>query len=254
MAVSLRDITVRYELKGRPDILAIDNASLDVRDGEFIALVGPSGCGKSTLLKVISGLLAPTSGRIDVFGEPFNRSSPPRVGIAFQAPVLMKWRTIFQNVMLPMEVLGIDDRDAPARVMELLELAGIKEFADRYPKELSGGMQQRASICRALVHDPRLLLLDEPFGALDAMTRSQMNLDLARIWAQSRKTTILITHSISEAVFLADRVVVMSARPGRIVTVIDIDIPRPRTVVVRGEPRFNELVQEVGRAIGFEFV
>lgn len=251
-AIALRGISKTYTAKGRPNTLALDDISLDVAEGEFVALVGPSGCGKSTLLKLISGLLSPTSGSIEVFNHTVTRPLPS-VGIVFQSPVLMKWRTVFQNVMLPLEVMGTMNESSHDRVMSLLELAGIRDFAHSYPRELSGGMQQRVSICRALVHNPPLLLLDEPFGALDAMTRSQMNMDLARIWAQTRKTTVLITHSVSEAVFLADRVIVMSARPGRITEIVDVEIPHPRTVDVRGQPKFGELVQQIGRHIGFEF-
>ncbi len=251
-AIALRGISKVYTSKGRPSTLALDNISLSISEGEFVALVGPSGCGKSTLLKLISGLLPATSGDIEVFNTTVTRPLPS-VGIVFQSPVLMKWRTVFDNVMLPLEVMGTISEDSHDRVMSLLDLAGIREFANSYPKELSGGMQQRVAICRALVHNPPLLLLDEPFGALDAMTRSQMNMDLARIWAQTRKTTVLITHSVSEAVFLADRVVVMSARPGKITEIIEVDIPHPRTVAARGTPRFGELVQQVARHIGFEF-
>lgn len=252
IAIALRGISKTYTAKGRPSTLALDDISLNIVEGEFVALVGPSGCGKSTLLKLISGLLPPTSGNIEVFKAAVTRPLPS-VGIVFQSPVLMKWRTIFENVILPLEIMGMTDKDSRDRVMNLLELAGIRDFANSYPKELSGGMQQRASICRALVHNPPLLLLDEPFGALDALTRSQMNMDLARILAQTKKTTVLITHSVSEAVFLADRVVVMSARPGRITEVVEVKIPHPRTVSVRREPRFNELVQQIGMHIGFEF-
>jgi len=251
-AIVLRGISKTYAAKGRPNTLALDNISLDIAEGEFVALVGPSGCGKSTLLKLISGLLPPSNGEIEVFKATVTRPLPS-VGIVFQSPVLMKWRTIYENVILPLEVMGTIDASSHDRVMGLLELAGIRDFAQSYPRELSGGMQQRAAICRALVHNPPLLLLDEPFGALDAMTRSQMNMDLARIWAQTRKTTVLITHSVAEAVFLADRVVVMSARPGRITEIISVEIPHPRTVDVRGQPKFGELVQQIGKHIGFEF-
>ena len=252
-AISLRNVTMTYQVRGRPSMTALQDVTFEMEEGEFVAIVGPSGCGKSTMLKLATGLLAPTSGTVRVFGAPVDSKHPPKVGIAFQSPVLMKWRTIYDNVRLPLEVLGLQDGTEKERVHELLEIAGIREFADRYPKELSGGMQQRASICRALVHNPPLLLLDEPFGALDAMTRSQMNIDLARIWARTRKSTLLITHSIDEAVFLADRVIVMSARPGRIQHEVHVDIPRPRDVSVRATPRFAELVSQIGEFIGFQF-
>lgn len=248
----LDNISKRYVTRGKGSTLALREVSLAVMEGEFVAIVGPSGCGKSTLLRLIAGLTAPSTGMIEVFGKKV--SAPLRnVGIVFQSPVLMKWRTIYQNVALPLEVLGISTRQQPDPVLDLLELAGIKEFAGNYPKELSGGMQQRVSICRALVHNPPLLLLDEPFGALDAMTRNQMNLDLAEIWARTRKTTILITHSVSEAVFLADKVIVLSARPGEIQEIVKIPIKRPRTVDIRPTVEFRDLVQKIGAYIGFEF-
>lgn len=252
-AIVLKSVSKRYATAGKSATVALRDVSLEVREGEFVALVGPSGCGKSTLLKMVAGLTAPSAGTIEAFGAKV--AAPLRnVGIVFQSPVLMKWRTVYQNVALPLEVLGISVKDRAESIFELLELAGIRDFADNYPKELSGGMQQRVSICRALVHNPRLLLLDEPFGALDAMTRSQMNLDLADIWARTRKTTILITHSVSEAVFLADRVVVLSSRPGTIRDIVSIPIKRPRTVDIRATREFQDLVQQIGSYIGFEFM
>jgi len=250
--IALQGVSMRYQARGG-STLALSEVDLQVREGEFIAVVGPSGCGKSTLLKLISGLLPATMGNVMVGGQLV--SGPLRnVGIVFQSPVLMKWRTVYENVALPLEVLGIDVTSRHEHILGLLKLAGIQDFANSYPKELSGGMQQRVSICRALVHDPGLLLLDEPFGALDAMTRNRMNIDLADIWARSRKTTILITHSVSEAVFLADRVVVMSARPGRVQAVVDVPIPRPRTVQTRASDDFAHLIQQVGAHIGFEYL
>lgn len=251
-AIALQGVSMRYTARGG-DTLALSEVDLKIREGEFIAVVGPSGCGMSTLLKLVSGLLPATAGRVMVGGQLV--SAPlGNVGIVFQSPVLMKWRMVYENVELPLEVLGIDVKSRHAHILGLLELAGIHEFANSYPKELSGGMQQRVAICRALVHDPGFLLMDEPFGALDAMTRNRMNIDLAEIWAKSRKTTILITHSVSEAVFLADRVVVMTARPGRIQALVDVPISRPRTVQTRATDEFAHLLQQVGAHIGFEYL
>nr|BFE56558.1 ABC transporter ATP-binding protein [Dactylosporangium thailandense] len=206
---------------------ALSDVSFAARRGEFVSIVGPSGCGKTTLLKILAGLIPYTDGETKIAG---NRVSGPDkgVGMVFQAATLLPWRTILENVMVPVEIQKLDRKSHEVRARALLELVGLDGFENKYPGELSGGMQQRAGICRALVHDPAVLLLDEPFGALDAMTREYMNLELLRIWQESRKTAILVTHSIPEAVFLSDRVIVMTPRPGRIAEVIDIDLPRPR--------------------------
>ena len=218
-------------------ILALDTFSLDIREGEFVAIVGPSGCGKSTLLRLVSGLLPVTTGTIEVAGK---RVAGPLtdVGIVFQQPILLDWRTILGNVLFHIDMRGLDVRQYEARARTLLKQVGLAEFAEKRPYELSGGMKQRAAIARALVHEPPLLIMDEPFGALDALTREQMRLDLERLWMETRKTVIFITHSIDEAVLLADRVVVMSPRPGRIETVLDIDMPRPRGFDGRRHPQF----------------
>lgn len=219
-------------------IHALSNINLSVADGEFVTILGPSGCGKSTLLKVLAGLTPPSRGSVRVAGQAV--SSPRRdIGIVFQNAILFPWRTILENVMLPAEVQGYPAKEARSRAIDLLKMVGLAGFENKYPAELSGGMQQRAAITRALVCDPSILLMDEPFGALDAMTREQMNLDLQRIWQESCKTIILITHSIPEAVFLGDRVVVMSPRPGRITEVIDIPTERPRGLATMGEPEFG---------------
>ncbi|MCC7347409.1 MAG: ABC transporter ATP-binding protein [Variibacter sp.] len=229
-------------------IHALHDISLAVADREFVTIVGPSGCGKSTLLKILAGLIPGTRGSVKLAGTTVDR---PRkdIGIVFQNPVLLPWRTVIDNVMLPAEVQGLAKAPAAARARELLAMVGLGEFETKYPMELSGGMQQRAAISRALVHDPNILLMDEPFGALDAMTREQMNLDLQRIWLEAGKTVILITHSIPEAVFLGDRVVVMTARPGKIARIVEVDIPRPRTIDVMGAPRFGELTSEIRRLL-----
>ena len=223
---------------------ALRDIDLAVGRGELVAIVGPSGCGKSTLLRVIAGLRAPSGGRVEVDGHPVT-GPRPSVGMVFQAPVLLKWRTIEGNVLLPAELSGLDPAAYRSRAAELLRLVGLAEFAGKLPRELSGGMQQRASLCRALLLDPPLLLMDEPFGALDAMTREQMNLDLQRIWTQNRKTVLFITHSISEAVFLSDRVIVMTPRPGRVAADLRIDLPRPRKLAVREATQFGTYVAKI---------
>jgi NitT/TauT family transport system ATP-binding protein len=227
-------------------VTALENIDLDVHPGEFISLIGPSGCGKSTLLRVIGDLTQPTSGEVLVNGKPAPRARLDRdYGIVFQAAVLFDWRTVSKNIALPLELLKWDRAKRDARVAEMLDLVELNDFGSHYPWQLSGGMQQRVSIARALSFSPALLLMDEPFGALDEMTRERLNLELLSIWAETRSTVIFVTHSISEAVFLSTRVVVMSPRPGRIAGVVDIDLPQPRGVRTREEPRFFEIVTDV---------
>ncbi len=218
--------------------------TFDIRAGEFLTIVGPSGCGKSTLLKMVAGLLPPTSGNITLGGKAVD-GPPDDVGIVFQSPVLLGWRSVLDNVMLQIEMRKLPRAEYLPKARKLLETTGLAGFERKYPWQLSGGMQQRASICRALVHDPDVLLMDEPFGALDAMTRERMNLELQRIWAATGKTVLFITHSIPEAVFLADRVLVMSERPGSIAAIYDVDLPRPRTLEIMGDPRFTGLTQRI---------
>src|SRR6202041_2110900 len=239
-ASDLYAVRVRGIRKVFDELEAIRDVSLDVASGEFVSLLGPSGCGKSTLLMVVAGLLFPTSGEVMLADTPV-RGPRRDVGIVFQNPVLLPWRTILDNVLLPIELMGEDVKDYEDHAFELLDIAGIAEFADRLPDELSGGMRQRAGICRALVHYPSLLLMDEPFSALDAMTRDDMNLELLRIWERDRKTVVFITHSISEAIFLSDRVVVMSKRPARIVADIEVPLSRPRTMEQQEAPEFANL-------------
>jgi NitT/TauT family transport system ATP-binding protein len=221
----------------RPLTFAID-------DGEFLAIVGPSGCGKSTLLKMVAGLLAVSSGEIRLGGVRVD-GPPDNVGIVFQSAVLLAWRTVVENVMLQIEMRRLDKSKYLPKAQALLHLVGLDGFERKLPWQLSGGMQQRASICRALVHDPAVLLMDEPFGALDAMTREKMNVELQRIWFETKKTVMFITHSIPEAVFLADRVLVMSERPGTIAAIYDVNLPRPRSLRIMGQPRFGELTQTI---------
>jgi NitT/TauT family transport system ATP-binding protein len=235
------------------DIPTLDDITFEIKEGEFVGVLGPSGCGKTTILKMVAGLVRPTSGSVKVDGAPV--MGPQRkIGIVFQVPALMKWRKVLDNVLLPAEILRLDATAARARAEELLALVGLSDFAGRYPHELSGGMQQRVGIARALVHDPSILLLDEPFSALDTMTRNQLNIELLRIWSERRKATLLITHSIAEAVFLSDRVVVLGARPARIRDIVDVHLARPRQASLRVSPEFIRLVDRIGRVIGIEYI
>ena len=234
---------------GQDEVVALEEVSLNVADGEFVTVVGRSGCGKTTLLKLTAGLLVPTSGSIRVAGEAV-RGPLTKIGIVFQAPVLLAWRKTLENVLLQIEARNLDVATYRQKALDLLELTGLKGFEDRYPNELSGGMQQRVSISRALIHDPPLLLMDEPFGALDAITRDEMNLELLRIWSEATKTIVFITHSIAEAVFLGDRVVVMTPRPGKIAEVIDLDLPRPRKTEMRDTPEFTAYVRHIRKSLG----
>jgi len=251
--IGLDRVGMTYEAASGP-VEALAGISLSVGAGEFVSLVGPSGCGKSTLLRIVAGLRPATEGAVRVGGN-IVRAPIADVGMVFQAPILLKWRSIVQNVLLPAELAGKDVRALRKRAAQLLDMAGLAGFGNKLPRELSGGMQQRAALCRALLLDPPLLLMDEPFGALDAMTRDDMALELLRIWGerdlarQARKTVLFVTHSISEAVFLSDRVVVMSPRPGRVVLDLRIDLPRPRTVELRASEVFGRLSLDIFRAL-----
>jgi NitT/TauT family transport system ATP-binding protein len=239
-----------FALPGGGTTVALSGIELDVRPGEFISLIGPSGCGKSTLLRVIGDLIAPSAGTVEVNGKPASRARMDRdYGIVFQAPVLFEWRTVEANVRLPLELMGIAAAERDRRVREMLELVELGSFMRHYPHQLSGGMQQRVAIARALCFQPSILLMDEPFGALDEMTRERLNAEVLRIWAATGTTIVFVTHSIPEAVFLSSRVVVMSARPGRITTVVDIDLPQPRTEQTRESDRYYELVTVVREAL-----
>jgi len=223
---------------------ALERISFSLEEGEFVAVVGPSGCGKSTLLKILAGLLAPSGGSASLRGTPI--AGPRRdIGVVFQAPVLFPWRTVLDNVLLPIDVQGLGRERYLGAARDLLALVGLQEFERRYPWELSGGMQQRVAITRALIHDPAMLLMDEPFGALDAMTREHMNLELQRIWMEKKKTVFFITHSIPEAVFLADRLLVMTPRPGRIVDDLRLRMPRPRSLDLMTTPEFGEHTRHI---------
>jgi NitT/TauT family transport system ATP-binding protein len=243
VVVSLRGVTKTFA-KGR--VTALEAIDLDVREGEFVSLIGPSGCGKSTLLRIIGDLIEPTSGALLVNGKPPHRARLDRdYGIVFQDPVLYDWRTVSKNIALPLEMLGWHRKRRGERVREMLELVELTGFESHHPWQLSGGMQQRVSIARALSFSPAILLMDEPFGALDEMTRERLNMELLRIWEASGATVVFVTHSIPEAVFLSTRVVVMSARPGRISGIVENELPYPRTAHTREEPRFFEVVTEV---------
>ncbi len=239
----LQGLSKVYATRDGP-VRALDQISVSERRGEFLSILGPSGCGKSTLLMIAAGLMPPSSGVVAVDGTPVTR---PRtdIGIVFQSPVLLEWRTALGNVMLQAEAKKLERRAAGRRARELLASVGLAEFEGKYPHELSGGMRQRVSLCRALIHDPPQLLMDEPFGALDALTRDQLVLDLQQIWNERRMTVLFITHSVPEAVFLSDQVVVMTPRPGRVDRVIDIDLPRPRTLAMRETPEFARYSREI---------
>jgi NitT/TauT family transport system ATP-binding protein len=225
-------------------VRALDGVSFSVRSGEFLSIVGPSGCGKSTLAMLVAGLLRPSAGAIAIAGRAVDRPQTD-LGIVFQNPVLLAWRSALDNVLLQLEMRGLDPRRHRDRARELLASVGLAGFEQRLPHELSGGMRQRVAICRALIHDPPLLLMDEPFGALDALTRDQMTLDIQGICARGAKTVLFITHSITEAVFLSDRVVVMTPRPGRVDAVVDVELPRPRRLALREAPTFADYARAI---------
>jgi NitT/TauT family transport system ATP-binding protein len=241
--ISSAGVTKRFDT-----VTALDNVSLDIRQGEFCAIVGPSGCGKSTLMRIVAGL-EPAEGEVRIAGVQV-RGPHPDVGVVFQNAVLLPWKTTRENIAFQFQMRAWDPRPYAERIDALIRLAGLSGFENHLPHQLSGGMQQRVSICRALVHDPALLLLDEPFGALDAMTRETMNVELQRIWMESRKTVMMITHGISEAVFLADRVHVMTPRPGRLAATLEVDLPRPRNADTVENPRFRQIAREIRGMLG----
>jgi NitT/TauT family transport system ATP-binding protein len=226
------------------DVPSLRPLDFDIRDGEFLVVVGPSGCGKSTLLKMIAGLLPPSEGTIRVEGRTVTKPHGD-VGIVFQSPLLLPWRRVLDNIMMPVEIKHLPREQYLKRAHDLIAMVGLEGFEQKYPWQLSGGMQQRASICRALVHDPKIVLMDEPFGALDAMTRERMNVELQAIQQETRKTVMLITHSIPEAVFLGSRILVMTERPGAIDAIYEVPLPRPRTLDMMGDPVFVEMAQRI---------
>ena len=249
--VHVEGVTKTFATRGgQGRTTALEGIDLAIRGGEFVSLIGPSGCGKSTLLRLIGDLTAPSSGRVTVNGKSSHEARLGReYGIVFQAPVLFDWRTVEDNVKLPLELKGMDRAARQRRARKLLELVELEDFMGHYPYQLSGGMQQRVAIARSLALQPALLLMDEPFGALDEMTRERMNSEVLRIWQQTGTTIVFVTHSIPEAVFLSTRVAVMSARPGRITRIVEVDLPQPRNELTREEPRYFELVTEVREAL-----
>jgi NitT/TauT family transport system ATP-binding protein len=248
-AVDLTDLTVRFQSK-RSQTTAVENVTLRVEPGEFVTIVGPSGCGKSTLLKILAGLVRPTSGSVSLLGQTVDK--PQReIGFVFQRAALLEWRGARRNILLQAEMRGLDRKQSARRADELIELTGLTGFEQALPHELSGGMQQRVALCRALLHQPRVLLMDEPFGALDALTREQLNTELNRIWRETGTTILLVTHSIAEAVFLGTRVEVMSPRPGRIIRTLPVDLPAERGYAqVMSDPRFDRLARQIRELLG----
>jgi len=249
-AVRLTGIHKSFAVHGAEPTVALQDISLQVGQTEFVSLIGPSGCGKSTLLRVVGDLIAPSAGTVEVNGKPAHQARLDRdYGMVFQAPVLFDWRTVEANVRLPLEIMGAKSADQKRRAQEKLDLVGLADFFKHYPHQLSGGMQQRVAIARALVFEPALLLMDEPFGALDEMTRERLNGEVLKVWARTGTTVLFVTHSIPEAVFLSTRVVVMSPRPGRISDIVDIDLPQPRNEETRESERYFELVTQVREAL-----
>jgi NitT/TauT family transport system ATP-binding protein len=237
-------VTMRYTTQARRQVVALQDCSATVYRDEFVSVVGPSGCGKSTLLKIASRVIDGTQGEVRFEGQPLKRPTS-RIGMVFQQPILLPWRTVLDNVLFPIDMMGRSLRDSEPVARDLLELVGLGGFEGAMPGELSGGMQQRVAICRALVYDPSVLLMDEPFAALDAMTREELGMELLRIWNERRKTVLFVTHSIPEAILLADRVFVMTARPGRIAACIPIDLPRPRDLSMVSTPEYARYAQEI---------
>jgi NitT/TauT family transport system ATP-binding protein len=247
--ISLRNVRKAYRSAGG-DFLAVSDVSMDVWEGELVSLVGPSGCGKTTVLKILAGLQGADGGSV-VIGNAQTPFDPARdIGMVFQQALLLKWRTVFDNVLLPAEIVGLPMKAARARARELLNLVGLAGHEDKYPQQLSGGMQQRAAIARAFIHDPRLILMDEPFGALDALTREQMNLEMLKIWRESGKTIIFVTHSIQEAVFLASHCAVLTASPARMAEYFAIELPFPRALPIKTTDQFGVYARRIYASLG----
>ncbi|WP_225780914.1 ABC transporter ATP-binding protein [Xenophilus sp. Marseille-Q4582] len=251
--IRMRQLRKVYRKKNE-EFLAVSDVSMDIHAGDMVSLVGPSGCGKSTLLKILAGLHGHDGGTLEIGGAGDGQAFQPGrdVGMVFQQPLLLKWRTILENVLLPAEILGLDLKAARTRALALLDMVGLAGFSDKLPYELSGGMQQRAAIARALVHDPKLVLMDEPFGALDALTREKMNLEMLRIWEETGKTFIVVTHSIQEAVFLGTHCAVLTAGPARMADFFPIELPAPRKLHLKTSPAFGQHVSRVYDLLGVE--
>jgi NitT/TauT family transport system ATP-binding protein len=249
--IKLENVRKVYRTR-KTEFLALSDVTLDVAAGELVSLVGPSGCGKSTLLKILAGLHSHDGGTVTVGSGGHTFEAGRDVGMVFQQALLLKWRKVTDNVLLPAEILGLPMKQARERARDLLNMVGLTGFEESYPYELSGGMQQRAAIARALIHDPKLVLMDEPFGALDALTREKMNLELLRIWQESRKTIVFVTHGIQEAVFLGTHVAVMTAGPAKMADFFAVDLPYPRELSMKTEERFGAYTRRVYRLLGME--
>lgn len=247
--IQVNNVSMAYKVNNGEDVVALKDVSLDIKEGEFISLLGPSGCGKTTLLRIIADLLQPTAGNVSIRGQsPRDIRLQKKYGIVFQNPVLYDWRTVRRNICMPMEIMGIPKKERTSRINNMLELVGLQDFGYKFPFELSGGMQQRVGIARALALNPEILLMDEPFSALDEFTREKLNEDLLGIWNKTKKTIVFVTHNIPESVFLSDRVVVLSPHPGRLSAIVDIDLPRPRRNEIRETPEFYEYVAKIRRS------
>jgi NitT/TauT family transport system ATP-binding protein len=247
--INIDHISMIYKNSAKKEVVALKDVSLDIKEGEFVSLLGPSGCGKTTLLRIIADLLDPSAGSVRIAGQsPRENRLRQKYGMVFQSPVLFEWRTVRKNVCLPLEIMNVPREERERRVDSQLDMVGLSAFANSYPFQLSGGMQQRVGIARALAIKPDLLLMDEPFSALDEFTREKLNEDLLDIWHKTHKTVVFVTHNISEAVFLSDRVFVLSPHPGRLSSVIDIDLPRPRTQDTRESPEFFALVSKIRKS------
>ncbi|MCR5667173.1 MAG: ABC transporter ATP-binding protein [Eubacterium sp.] len=245
-AIEIKDLNVTFQDNSGNDVRALKEINLDIEEGEFVALLGPSGCGKTTLLRTVANLQEPTDGKVRVLGKtPKEVRLEKKFGFVFQAPVLLDWRTVSKNIELPMEIMSYEKEERKRRTKEMLELVGLGEFAQHFPRQLSGGMQQRVNIARAFGLRPEILLMDEPFSALDEFTKEKLHIDLLRIWEQTNKTILFVTHNIQEAVFLSTKVCVLSPHPGRLSAVVDIDLPKRRELEMRETPHFNELVTKV---------
>lgn len=249
LLIEVKNIEKKYFTRKKTIVPAIKNISFRAFEGEFWSIVGPSGGGKTTLLRIMAGILEPTNGKVYLRGEPV--IGPNRgIGMIFQSPILLEWRNVIDNVMLPVEVLGLDEKTYRTKALDLLKLVDLAGFEDRFPNELSSGMQARVALCRALIHNPFLLLMDEPFGTLDAMTRDDMNLELMKVWSKTKKTILFVTHDIQEAVFLADHVLVLSGRPARVVDIVKVDLPRPRKLMTKASKKYLTLTQRIRKKIG----
>ena len=249
--IRLENVRKVYRTRGE-EFLAVSDVSFDIEAGELVSLVGPSGCGKTTVLKLLAGLLGHDGGEVQIGGRDHAFDAGRDVGMVFQQSLLLKWRRILENVLLPAEILGLPAKASRERGLELLRMVGLEGSEDKYPYELSGGMQQRAAIARALIHDPKLVLMDEPFGALDALTREKMNLELLRVWAENRKTIVFVTHSIQEAVFLGSKCAVMTAGPARMADLFPIELAYPRALAIKTEEAFGEYARRIYRLLDME--